>query len=109
MNSSASNQHSAPDDAWIVQGVRFPAGTEFRATHKGKLYLGSVASGALVVGGKAYRSPSAAAVEITKVSTNGWAFWTCKLPNSEAWVQLKRLRELGESLGSKKPHSADDV
>jgi hypothetical protein len=109
MNSSASNQPSAPDDAWTVQGVRFPSGTEFRATHKGKLYLGSVASGALVVGGKAYHSPTAAAVEITKVSTNGWAFWNCKLPNSEEWVQLKRLRELGESLRSGEQHSTDDV
>ncbi len=93
MKPSAPNQQSAPEGAWTVRDVSFPAGTEFCATHKGSVYHGKVASGALVVTGKAYNSPSAAAVEITKTSTNGWAFWKCKFPDSDTWVQLKRLRQ----------------
>jgi hypothetical protein len=109
MRSSATNSNPEPDGAWIVQGVRFPAGSEFRANHKGKQYLGRVASGGFVLEGKRFNSPSGAAVEITKVSTNGWAFWKCKLPDSEAWIQLKGLRQVGERLGSSRRTSADDV
>lgn len=77
---------------WISKGVRFPVGTAFRATYRGQIYHGRVESGGLVVDGKSFSSPSAAAVAITKNPVNGWTFWECKLAGSEAWTMIKSLR-----------------
>jgi hypothetical protein len=82
----------APDD-WIAKGVRFPAGTEFRATYKGQTYLGRVEGGAFMLNGKRYDSPSAAAVAITDNPVNGWTFWDCRLPGQGGWKILKALRK----------------
>ena len=83
---------AAPGD-WIAKGVRFPAGTEFRATYKGQTYLGRVEGGALALNGKRYDSPSAAAVAITDNPVNGWTFWECRLPGQGGWKILKALRK----------------
>lgn len=71
--------------AWEVKGKSFPAGTEFRAKHKGKEYAGRVEGGALVVQGKRFDSPSPAAMAITGTSVNGWRFWECKRPGDATW------------------------
>lgn len=42
---------SSPSD-WAAKGIRFPAGTEFRANYKGQLRTGRVEGGALIVNGK---------------------------------------------------------
>src|SRR5437870_848824 len=65
---------------WVTKGIRFPAGTEFRATYKGQTHLGRVEGGALVLGGKRFVSPSSAAMSITGGNVNGWRFWQCRLP-----------------------------
>jgi len=78
---------------WITKGVRFPAGTEFRARYKGQTWLARVEGGALVVNGKRYDSPSAAAVAITGNAVNGWTFWECRLPGQASWRILKALRK----------------
>ena len=83
---------TAPGD-WITKGVRFPEGTEFRATYKGKTYLAKVRSGALDLHGKRYDSPSAAAMSITSHPANGWTFWECRTPGRAEWRILKALRE----------------
>lgn len=77
---------------WITKGVRFPAGTEFRAKYKGQTWLGRVDGGALVLNGKRYDTPSAAAVAITENPVNGWIFWECRLPGQAGWKILKALR-----------------
>jgi hypothetical protein len=77
---------------WIVKGVRFPAGTEFRANYKGQLYLGRVDNGALVLNGQPYDTPSAAAMAITGNPVNGWTFWECRLPGLANWQIIKGLR-----------------
>ena len=77
---------------WIAKGVRFPAGTEFRANYKGQTWLGRVERAALVVNGQRFDTPSAAAVAITKSPTNGWTFWECRLPGQASWQILKGLR-----------------
>lgn len=74
-------------------GVSFPIGTDFRAEYKGNWYTGRVERGALVVAGKNFSSASAAAVEVTKRSTNGWTFWECRFPGEETWVPLATLRK----------------
>jgi hypothetical protein len=79
--------------SWVTKGISFPHGTEFRATYKGRHYTGSTQNGALVVGGKRYSSPSAAAVEITGNAVNGWRFWECKLPGETRWKPLTGFRK----------------
>lgn len=78
---------------WITKGVRFPAGTEFRAKYKAQIWLGRVEGGALVINGKRYDTPSAAAVAITENPVNGWTFWECRLPGQAGWKILKALRK----------------
>ncbi len=82
----------APGD-WVTKGVRFPAGTEFRANYKGQIYLGRAESGALVLNGKRFDTPSAAAMSITKNPVNGWTFWECRVPGRASWQILKALRK----------------
>jgi hypothetical protein len=77
---------------WVVKGVCFPAGTEFRSTYRGQLYTGKVQVGALVVNNNRFESPSAAAVAITGSAVNGWRFWECKLPGKSTWQFIESLR-----------------
>ena len=78
---------------WVTKGVRFPTGTEFRAHYKGQTFIGRVENGALVLNGKPFDSPSAAAVSITGNPVNGWHFWQCRLPGQASWQMLKALRK----------------
>ena len=78
--------------AWVTKNVPFPHGTEFRATHKGRIHYGKVEGGALVVDGKSYDSPSAAAVAITGTSVNGWVFWECRKSRDDVWRTMKAFR-----------------
>ncbi len=78
---------------WVSKGVAFPHGTEFRATHKGQQYTGTVQNGALVVSGKRFSSPSAAAIAITGNSVNGWMFWECLVPGTTKWKMIAELRK----------------
>src|SRR5437867_4223192 len=70
---------------WVSKGVVFPHGTEFRATYKGQQHTGTVQNGALVLNGKRYSSPSAAAVSITGNPVSGWMFWECLQPGTTKW------------------------
>lgn len=81
-----------PDD-WVVKGVRIPVGTELRAAYKGKIHLGRVADGALVLNGSKFESPSAAAMSITHHPVNGWIFWQYRRPGQGKWTQLRDLRK----------------
>jgi hypothetical protein len=86
---------SAPTGDWITKGVRFPAGTEFRATYKGKTHSAKVEGGSLIVDGKRFYSPSAAAVSITRNPVNGWRFWEARLPGQAGWKTIESLRKSG--------------
>ncbi len=77
---------------WVVKGVEFPAGTEFRASHKGQMYYAKVENGSLTLNGDKFPSPSAAAVSITGNPVNGWVFWECKLPGELNWQSINILR-----------------
>jgi hypothetical protein len=77
---------------WVVKGVSFPHGTEFKASYKGKQHFGKVENGALVVDGIRHSSPSGAAVSITGNPVNGWRFWFCKFPGGERWRSMDRVR-----------------
>jgi len=84
--------HPAGSGSWLTKGVRFPAGTEFRAHYKGETHLARVEKGALVLAGKRYDTPSAAAMAITNNPTNGWTFWECRLPGAANWQMIKACR-----------------
>jgi hypothetical protein len=84
----------APGD-WITKGVRFPAGTEFRATYKGQTYLARVEGGTLLLSGTRFDSPSAAAMSITQNPVNGWRFWEARLPGQAGWTIIESLRKAG--------------
>lgn len=85
-------ESSATAITWTTKGVTFPGGTEFRATYKGQTIFGRVEAGALVVDGRRYNSPSAAAVAVTGNPVNGWIFWECKLPGKSSWQMIKSFR-----------------
>ena len=87
----ASGQTRSESD-WIAKGIRFPTGTEFRATYKGKTYLARVEGGGLVLNGERFDTPSAAAMSITKNPVNVWTFWEARLPGQTSWRMLKALR-----------------
>lgn len=78
---------------WVTKGVRFPVGTEFRASYKGETHLARVEGGALVLSGKRYDTPSAAAMSITGSPVNGWTFWQARLPGQAGWKLIKSLRK----------------
>ena len=78
--------------SWIAKGIVFPHGTEFRCSYKGQVYYGKVENGALVVNGKRFTSPSAAAREITNNSVNGWIFWECKMLGENSWKLMGNVR-----------------
>jgi len=80
------------DHGWVVKGVRFLAGTQFRARHKGRTYQARVEDGALLLNGQRYRSPSAAATSITHNAVNGWRFWECRFPGESRWHTIAALR-----------------
>jgi Restriction Enzyme Adenine Methylase Associated len=78
---------------WIVRGATFPVGSEFIADYKGKMHSGTVKDGKLeLTDGGRYRTPSAAAMSITKSNVNGWRFWKCKLPGASQFVLIETLR-----------------
>ena len=80
---------------WVTKGVRFPAGTEFRATHKGHTHTARVESGALALNGQRFDTPSSAAMSITRTSVNGWTFWECRAPGKSSWQLITALRKSG--------------
>jgi hypothetical protein len=90
----AAVQAAAPQAGdWVTKGVRFPVGTEFRASYKGQTHLGRVEAGALVLTGKRFDTPSAAAMSITNSPVNGWTFWQARLPGQAGWKPIKSLRK----------------
>jgi hypothetical protein len=76
------------DLSWVADGIAFPNGTEFRCKYKGYCYYAQVCDGALIINGKKFLSPSAAAVSITRNAVDGWLFWDCKLPGNSSWVDI---------------------
>lgn len=86
------SKNSACDVWWVVDGVAFPNGTEFRGKYKGYCYYAQVCDGALMLNGKKFLSPSAAAVSITRNAVDGWLFWDCKLPGDSSWVSIYEFK-----------------
>jgi hypothetical protein len=91
---SNSQKNPIDDLPWIVGDIAFPKGTQFRGQYKGYVYYGKVTSGALMMNGKEFLSPSAAATTITRSSVDGWLFWDCKPPGASSWINIHTLKQL---------------
>ena len=78
---------------WIIDGLAFPKGTEFRGKYKGYFYYGKVSNGALMMNGREFLSPCAAAMAITRSSIDGWLFWDCKTPGASSWINIHTLKQ----------------
>ena len=91
---SDSRKIPGDDLPWIVDGLAFPKGTEFRGKYKGYFYYGKVTSGALMMNGKEFLSPSAAALTITRSSVDGWLFWDCKPPGMSSWINIHTIKQM---------------
>jgi hypothetical protein len=89
---SSTSPKAQSGNPWVVKGVTFPHGTEFRSNYKGQMYFAKVDNGSLVLNDKRFYSPSAAAVAITGNPVNGWIFWECKLPGNHNWQSIKTRR-----------------
>jgi predicted type IV restriction endonuclease len=63
-----------------------PNGTVCKFSYKGRLYNGVIKDGRLHIEGQgSFSSFSAASVEVTKTSRNGWRDWEIKLPGDNHW------------------------
>ena len=83
-----------PTVGCVFQGVRFPEGTLFQATHKGRTYAARIKDGAWWGDdGKRYHSPSHAARAVTGKNWNGWLLWKCKRPGDATWRLINELRD----------------
>ena len=80
---------------WVVRGVLFPTGTDFRGKYKGQAHTARVENGALLLNGRHFKSPSEAAASITGYAVDGWCFWECMLPGKSSWQLIENLRRLG--------------
>ncbi|RLB78074.1 MAG: hypothetical protein DRH24_15060 [Deltaproteobacteria bacterium] len=85
-------KNAVGDVSWVVDGVAFPNGTKFRCKYKGYSYYAQVCDGGLMINGKKFLSPSAAAVTITRNAVDAWLFWDCKLPGNSSWVNICALK-----------------
>jgi hypothetical protein len=86
-------QSESSKGAYVYKNVSLPAGTELRATYKGRTYFCHIKDGQWLDGnGRAHNSPSGAAMHITNLPANGWEFWECKLPGEARWRTLDKLR-----------------
>ena len=80
--------------SWIIDDLAFPRGTEFRGKYKGNFYYGEVSKGALMINGREFFSPCAAAMAITRNSIDGWLFWDCKTPEASSWTNIHTLKQI---------------
>lgn len=78
---------------WVTEGISFPHGTDFRGKYKGYYYSAKVENGALVLKGRRFMSPSAAAFSITRNPfLDGWFFWEFKNSETTPWSSIYSLK-----------------
>ena len=88
----ASAAGDAPPGDFMTKGVRFPAGTRLRMTHKGRIHDAIILEGAIAYDGDRFSSLSAASCQITGTGRNGWNDWEVLFPDAQEWVPAFSLR-----------------
>ena len=77
-----------------MQGVFFPEGTQFQVVYKGTVHRAQIKDGQWIGDdGRVRRSPSDAAVAITKNNVNGWRFWSFKRPADPSFRKMRVLQD----------------
>lgn len=72
----------------------FPEGTVFIAWYKNKALSALVKNGAIECEGKQYSSLSGAAAHYTgRPTTNGWDFWSVRVPGKSEFVPAHKAAE----------------
>jgi hypothetical protein len=93
LNPTSASGEVRAESGCVMRGVRFPEGTLFSVTYKGRTFEGSVRNGVWTGSdGVTYSSPSRAAHAITGNNVNGWRFWLAKRPNDIDWKRLDEFR-----------------
>jgi hypothetical protein len=89
-------QHPAEQGGLRIRhGVYLPAGTQLRhiAKRNNEKFEAEVVDGGIRFNGKAYQSPSKAAIAAAGNSRNGWIFWEYMDPITKQWQLLDALRK----------------
>jgi hypothetical protein len=87
------------DNLWNVKdgltwkGVFLRNGMKLKKEYKGKLYTAEIINNQIVLNNKSFHSPSAAAIEVTGTSVNGWIFWEYFNSEKSEWELLNNLRK----------------
>ncbi len=87
---SKANERVPPN--WVCRGGSIPIGTELMARYKGKVYEAEVTEHGIKYEDEHYRTPSEAAMAITKVNVNGWMFWAARGSADSEWRSLSATR-----------------
>jgi hypothetical protein len=79
---------------WICEGARLPEGSKLRKWYRGKQHDAVIINGSILLNGKQYHAPSAAAMAVTDgTPVNGWLFWEYFDEGEIAWKKLNELRK----------------
>ncbi|MBW2020337.1 MAG: DUF2924 domain-containing protein [Deltaproteobacteria bacterium] len=81
-----------PGEGLYVGGVHLKEGLKLRKRFKGRILEAEVRNGKIYYDGRAFTSPSGAAVAATGTSVNGWRFWQFFDETSGGWRTLTVLR-----------------
>lgn len=100
-NRSARGAAPSGGKAWVIKGITFPDGTEFRARYKGQEYQAVARGGAMLYDGTRYKAPSAAAIAITGNSVNGWRFWEARRPGDARWHSMIEIWRAEKGTGTR--------
>lgn len=74
------------------KGILLKNGLRLRKLFKGKIYYAEIKNNQIVFNNKKFHSPSAAAIELTGTSVNGWIFWEYFNQENNEWEILDNLR-----------------
>lgn len=73
-------------------GTYFPESSVFLTWYKDRACSAIIKNGAIDIEGKTFNSLSAAAAHYTgRPTTNGWSFWSVKLPGKQEFVLASTL------------------
>lgn len=75
------------------KGVLLKNGLRLRRQFKGKMHIAEIKNNQIVFNTKTFHSPSAAAIELTGTSVNGWVFWEYYNSKNNKWELLDNLRK----------------
>jgi hypothetical protein len=94
-NNSHIDLSSAPKDPendFVTNGVRFPAGSKLRMRYKGQEYSALIDRRKIIYNNTEYTSLSRVSCDITDTARNGWNDWDILFPNTTTWKPVWHLR-----------------